>query len=175
MRARTSLQQQSDTVLTVLDIVAGYITSTYTLSHLSLCNRRCRAICATHATHQLQALLMPVLRQAAVQHKGPMQQQHMSRIRWLCRTASKAAFAAAPVAVASIPDLPAAAVEMLTAAGVRVHDAHVMAAVCKQQLGAELWVQARVAVHGPTAAVGSSDTGCALLTAQHRKRSRVRQ
>jgi hypothetical protein len=149
--------QQHDTILAVLDIVASHITSVYTLSSLSVVNKRCRTICAEHTSHQLQALLLPVLHQAAGQAKGAMQQQHMSSIKWLCNTAMKEAFAAASDAVAAVPNVPAAAVRMLTAAGVRVCDSHVIDAALKQRPGVELWVQARVALFGPTAAVGSSD------------------
>jgi hypothetical protein len=150
-------QQHSDTTLTVLDIVAGHISSAYTLSQLSVVNKRCRAICSEHASHQLQALLLPVLQQAAGQPKGAMHRHHMSMINWLCSTARQEAFAAASEAVAAVSNVPAAAVRILTAAGVRVCDSHVIDAALKQQPGAELWVQARVALHGPTAAVGSSD------------------
>jgi hypothetical protein len=164
MRACNSQQQQSDTILAVLDIVAGRITSVYTLSQLSVVNKRCRTICAEHASHQLQALLLPVLRQAAGQPKGPMQQQHMSSIKWLCSTARKEAFAAASYAVTAVPRVPAAAVRMLLAAGVRVYDTHIIDAALKQQPGVELWGQARVALHGPAAVVGSSDAAlCAAF------------
>uniref|UniRef100_A0A383VEW7 Uncharacterized protein n=1 Tax=Tetradesmus obliquus TaxID=3088 RepID=A0A383VEW7_TETOB len=68
----------------------------------------------------------------------------MSSIKWLCRVADEEAFAAASAAVLAVPNVPPAAVRMLTAAGVRVSNAAVMAAALKQQLGAEDWVCARV-------------------------------
>lgn len=160
MEARSSQQQRSDTALTVLDIVAGYITSAYTLAQLSATNTRCREFCAVHATHKLQALLLPQLRLAAATSSEPLRQHCFTKIKWLCCTASKQAFAASTDAVVAVPDVPLAAVRMLTAAGVCVSDAQAMAAALKQQPGAELWVQARVAVHGPTAAAMKSYVLC---------------
>jgi hypothetical protein len=118
MTTCSSQHHGSDTLFAVLDIVAGHIQSQYTLSQLSAASRRCRAICATHATLQLQALLLPVLRQAAAPKKGPLQQQHMNSIQWLCSTASKQAFASATDAVLAVASVPAAVAQKLVAAGV---------------------------------------------------------
>jgi hypothetical protein len=153
----SSQHHRSDAIFAVLDIVAGHIQSQYTQSQLSAASRHCRAISATYATLQLQALLLPVLRQVAAQPEGPLQQQHMNSIKWLCSTASKEAFASATDAVLAVANVPAAAAQMLVAAGVRVDDNRVTAAALRQEPGAEVWVQARVAVHGPTASVGRSD------------------
>jgi hypothetical protein len=100
-----------------------------------------------------------------------MQQQCLSRIKWLSCTAGKQALAAAADAIVAVPSVPAAAVRMLTAAGICVSDAQAAAAALKQQPGAELWVQARVAVHGPTAALCSSDAEliAAFGTAQNER------
>uniref|UniRef100_A0A383VBJ6 F-box domain-containing protein n=1 Tax=Tetradesmus obliquus TaxID=3088 RepID=A0A383VBJ6_TETOB len=137
-----SSQQQEDTSLAVLDLVVAHVDSLYTLAQLSVVNKRCRSICAAHATHQLQALLLPALRQAALVPAPPLHQQHMDSIKWLCSVAGKEAFRSASAAVLAIPNVPTGAVRMLAEAGVHVSDAAVLAAALKQQLGVEAWLQA---------------------------------
>uniref|UniRef100_A0A383WE03 Uncharacterized protein n=1 Tax=Tetradesmus obliquus TaxID=3088 RepID=A0A383WE03_TETOB len=77
-------------------------------------------------------------------------------MKWLCCTAGKQAVAAASDAVVAVPNVPAAVVQVLTAAGVRISDAQAMAAALKQQPGIELWLQARLDLRWPDVGFGSS-------------------
>uniref|UniRef100_A0A383V3P5 Uncharacterized protein n=1 Tax=Tetradesmus obliquus TaxID=3088 RepID=A0A383V3P5_TETOB len=79
----------------------------------------------------------------------------MSSIKWLCGVAGKEAFAAQSAAVVAVPNVPWAAVCMLTAAGVRPTDAAVKAAALKQQPGAEAWLCARLQLPPLTASLAA--------------------
>jgi hypothetical protein len=146
-------QLQGDTFLAALDVAICHVDCIYTLVQLSGVSRRCKAICAAH---HLQDLLLPVLCQVAAQPKGPLLQQHLGSIKWICNTASAEAVQAVSEVVVQVPNVPAAAAFMLVKAGVRVSPSQVLAAALRQQPGVEVWVQAHVAVHGATAAVDSS-------------------
>jgi hypothetical protein len=142
---------QGEVFLAVLDLAICHVSSVYTLTKISAVSKRCRAICALHANHQLQALLLPLLRQAAANQDGPLKHHHLGCIKWLCSNASKEALAAASDAAVAVPCVPFEAAEMLVEAGVAVSNAAVMTAVLKQQPGVEDWLLARVAVHGVSA------------------------
>jgi hypothetical protein len=145
------LHLQDDVFLAVLDLAICHINSVHTLARLSVVSKRCKAICALQARHQLQALLLPVLRQEAAQPYGPLHDQHMSSIKWLCSKAVRAAVEAASDAIIAVPGTPWAAAHYLIEAGVRMSYTAVMAAALKQQPDAEVWIHARVAVHGVSA------------------------
>jgi hypothetical protein len=123
----------------------------YTLTQISVVSKRCRAICTLHANHQLQALLLPLLQQAASNPRGPLKHHHLGCIKWLCSNVSREAIAAASDAAVAVPNVPFEAAKMLVKAGLNVSNAAVMAAAVKQQPGAEEWIQARVAVHDVSA------------------------
>jgi hypothetical protein len=150
-------QHQGEVFLAVLDLAICHIDSVYTLARISAVSKRCRAICTLHANHQLQALLLPVLRQAAVDKGGRLRQHHLGCIKWLCSRASREALAAASDAAVAVPNVPIRAAKMLVNAGMKVSNAAVMTAALKQQPGAEDWLQARVAVHGVSAGDSKED------------------
>jgi hypothetical protein len=144
-------QHQGEVFLAVLDLAICHIDSVYTLTQISVVSKRCRAICTLHANHQLQALLLPLLRQAAAHEGGPLEHHHLGCIKWLCSNVSREAFTAASDAAVAVPNVPFKAAKMLVKAGLNVSNAAVMAAAVKQQPGAEEWIQARVAVHDVSA------------------------
>jgi hypothetical protein len=59
-------QLHSDTFLAVLGVALCHIDSVYTLVQLSAASRRCKAICALHATHQLKCLLLNALSNSSI-------------------------------------------------------------------------------------------------------------
>jgi hypothetical protein len=161
---RCQQQQQGEVFLAVLDLAVCHITSVHTLTQISAVSKRCREICTLHANHQLQPLLLPLLRQSAASLGGQLRHHHLGSIKWLCSKASKEAFAAASEAAMAVARVPFSEAHMLVKARVRVSNAALLAAVLKQQPGAEEWMQARIAVHGVTAGDSEDTTEMIAMT-----------
>jgi hypothetical protein len=139
---------QGDAFLAILDLAICHVNSVYTLAQISAVSKRCRAICSLQVRHQFQALLLPVLRQAAAKPSGPLQEQQLSSIQWLCHVAGRGAVEAASDAIIEVPGTPLKTAQLLTDAGLRVTAAAVTAAALKQHKHVEWWLVTKIKAHG---------------------------
>ena len=131
----------TDSFHTVLELCLPHVQSMRMLVFIAATNHRSSVICASHAHHQLQHLLVPVLEQAARWSGSPLQKQHIGSIRWLCRVAGREAFAAATAAVIEVPEVPVAVAKLLCHAGVRITYEQLVVAARNRTTGVEVWVQ----------------------------------